>query len=67
MRFKDFFGKYTMHCHNVIHEDHAMMVRWDLMESGKEFEGPRLVSEVYLHPLPPKHLEERPGSATMQD
>ncbi|WP_439887271.1 multicopper oxidase family protein [Pseudomonas sp. MBLB4123] len=30
VRFRDFTGKYVMHCHNVIHEDHAMMVRWDV-------------------------------------
>jgi FtsP/CotA-like multicopper oxidase with cupredoxin domain len=30
MRFRDFEGRYVMHCHNVVHEDHAMMVRWDL-------------------------------------
>ncbi|WP_305956017.1 multicopper oxidase family protein, partial [Pseudomonas sp. 2FG] len=30
LRFRDFKGKYVMHCHNVIHEDHAMMVRWDI-------------------------------------
>ncbi|KFX68792.1 bilirubin oxidase [Pseudomonas taeanensis MS-3] len=30
MRFRDFHGKYVMHCHNVIHEDHAMMVRFDI-------------------------------------
>jgi FtsP/CotA-like multicopper oxidase with cupredoxin domain len=75
MRFTDFLGKYTMHCHNVIHEDHAMMVRWDLVWPGKEFEGPpRLVSEVYPpgttfpdpHLPATPHLEERPGSATFQ-
>ena len=32
MRFRDFPGKYVMHCHNMIHEDHAMMVRWDIVE-----------------------------------
>jgi len=31
MRFRDFPGKYVMHCHNMIHEDHAMMVRWDIL------------------------------------
>ncbi|PXW91338.1 FtsP/CotA-like multicopper oxidase with cupredoxin domain [Nitrosomonas sp. Nm84] len=31
MRFRDFPGKYVMHCHNMIHEDHAMMVRWDIV------------------------------------
>lgn len=28
--FRDFIGKYVMHCHNLVHEDHAMMVRWDI-------------------------------------
>ncbi|NOT13935.1 MAG: multicopper oxidase domain-containing protein [Methylococcaceae bacterium] len=31
LRFRDFTGKYPMHCHNLIHEDHAMMVRWDIV------------------------------------
>jgi FtsP/CotA-like multicopper oxidase with cupredoxin domain len=30
IRFRDFFGKYPMHCHNLVHEDHAMMMRWDI-------------------------------------
>jgi FtsP/CotA-like multicopper oxidase with cupredoxin domain len=29
-RFRDFTGKYVMHCHNVVHEDHAMMIRFDM-------------------------------------
>ncbi|TCP15537.1 FtsP/CotA-like multicopper oxidase with cupredoxin domain [Crenobacter luteus] len=33
LRFRDFVGKYVMHCHNVIHEDHAMMVRWDIVKA----------------------------------
>lgn len=31
MRFRDFTGRYVMHCHNTIHEDHAMMVRFDIV------------------------------------
>ena len=31
MRFRDMTGPYVMHCHNVVHEDHAMMVRWDIV------------------------------------
>lgn len=31
IRFREFRGKYLMHCHNLIHEDHAMMVRWDVV------------------------------------
>ncbi len=30
IRFRDFTGKYMMHCHNLTHEDHAMMVRFDI-------------------------------------
>ncbi|MDM0019120.1 multicopper oxidase family protein [Variovorax saccharolyticus] len=30
-RFRDFTGKYLMHCHNLTHEDHAMMTRLDIV------------------------------------
>jgi FtsP/CotA-like multicopper oxidase with cupredoxin domain len=33
-RFRDFLGKYPMHCHNTVHEDHAMMLRWDIAPVG---------------------------------
>jgi FtsP/CotA-like multicopper oxidase with cupredoxin domain len=29
IKFRDFTGKYLMHCHNLTHEDHAMMARFD--------------------------------------
>ena len=29
--FRDMLGKYVMHCHNTIHEDHGMMVRFDVV------------------------------------
>ena len=32
IRFRDFLGKYMMHCHNLVHEDHAMMLRWDIVD-----------------------------------
>lgn len=32
IRFRDFTGKYMMHCHNTIHKDHAMMIRYDIVE-----------------------------------
>ena len=34
-RWRDFFGPYVMHCHNVVHEDHSMMIRWDIVEPGQ--------------------------------
>ena len=29
-RFRDFKGKYVAHCHNLSHEDHAMMFGWEI-------------------------------------
>jgi len=29
-RFRDFAGDYPMHCHNVVHEDHAMMLAFEV-------------------------------------
>lgn len=31
VRFRDWLGRYPMHCHNTVHEDHAMMVRLDVV------------------------------------
>lgn len=31
VKFSDFLGRYPMHCHNLTHEDHAMMFRWDIV------------------------------------
>jgi FtsP/CotA-like multicopper oxidase with cupredoxin domain len=33
-RFRDFRGRYPMHCHNTLHEDHAMMLRFDIEAVG---------------------------------
>ncbi len=30
-RFRDFEGRYPFHCHNVVHEDHAMMLIWEIV------------------------------------
>jgi FtsP/CotA-like multicopper oxidase with cupredoxin domain len=31
MQFRDFLGRYLIHCHNMGHEDAFMMVRWDIV------------------------------------
>ncbi|HEV7398490.1 MAG TPA: multicopper oxidase domain-containing protein [Pyrinomonadaceae bacterium] len=31
MQFRDFVGRYLIHCHNMGHEDAFMMVRWDIV------------------------------------
>ena len=33
-RFRDWLGKYPIHCHNVVHEDHAMMAIWHVAAQG---------------------------------
>jgi FtsP/CotA-like multicopper oxidase with cupredoxin domain len=33
-RFRDFVGRHPLHCHNTVHEDHAMMLRWDIEDVG---------------------------------
>jgi len=33
-RFRDFRGDYPLHCHNVVHEDHAMMLLWAVNDDG---------------------------------
>jgi FtsP/CotA-like multicopper oxidase with cupredoxin domain len=31
IQFRDFLGAYVFHCHNIFHEDHAMMWRFDVV------------------------------------
>ena len=31
IRFRDFTGRYVMHCHNMMHEDHAMMIWFEIV------------------------------------
>jgi FtsP/CotA-like multicopper oxidase with cupredoxin domain len=68
MRWPDFLGKYVMHCHNVVHEDHAMMIRWDIVEPGKGFDQPRSADAVYAPPSEQQpHVEIRPASPVEAD
>jgi FtsP/CotA-like multicopper oxidase with cupredoxin domain len=39
-RFRDWLGKYPMHCHNVVHEDHAMMALWHVVAEGDDINVP---------------------------
>jgi FtsP/CotA-like multicopper oxidase with cupredoxin domain len=31
MEFSAFVGRYPIHCHNTVHEDHAMMALWEIV------------------------------------
>jgi FtsP/CotA-like multicopper oxidase with cupredoxin domain len=39
-RFRDWVGKYPIHCHNVVHEDHAMMALWHVTPTGDNVQVP---------------------------
>jgi manganese oxidase len=30
LQFREFAGMFVEHCHNTVHEDHAMLIRWEL-------------------------------------
>jgi hypothetical protein len=76
IRFNDFLGKHVMHCHNVVHEDHAMMIRWDIVRpedltkinpaTNKPYQEPVNAFQFYNQPENMPHLEARPGQATYQ-
>jgi FtsP/CotA-like multicopper oxidase with cupredoxin domain len=40
MQFRDWGGMFMEHCHNTTHEDHAMLLRWEIDDKGDPFLGP---------------------------
>jgi FtsP/CotA-like multicopper oxidase with cupredoxin domain len=42
MQFRDWGGMFMEHCHNTMHEDNAMLLRWEINAAGG----------VFLNPLP---------------
>ncbi|HZU29538.1 MAG TPA: multicopper oxidase domain-containing protein [Candidatus Angelobacter sp.] len=40
MQFRDWGGMYMEHCHNTVHEDNAMLVRWEINGAGQPFLNP---------------------------
>ncbi|MCX7084404.1 MAG: multicopper oxidase domain-containing protein [Methylococcales bacterium] len=40
IRFREFAGTYMEHCHNTQHEDHSMLVRWDIERPGQTLRMP---------------------------
>jgi hypothetical protein len=35
IRFREFAGSFMEHCHNTQHEDHSMLLRWDIEHPGQ--------------------------------
>jgi manganese oxidase len=42
LQFRDWGGMFMEHCHNTMHEDNAMLLRWEINDAGG----------VFLNPLP---------------
>lgn len=64
MRWKDFLGKHVMHCHNVVHEDHAMMIRWQIVPKGRGFDTPMKARDfVRIAEQERPHVEAHPRRA----
>ena len=40
MQFRDWGGMFMEHCHNTVHEDNAMLLRWEINDSGTPFLRP---------------------------
>ncbi|MEW5754752.1 MAG: multicopper oxidase domain-containing protein [Pseudomonadota bacterium] len=40
IQFRDWGGMFMEHCHNTVHEDNAMLLRWDIDDSGAPFLKP---------------------------
>jgi FtsP/CotA-like multicopper oxidase with cupredoxin domain len=56
-RFRDFVGRYLIHCHNMNHEDDFMMARWDIVETVEELARRRqeIDQRRMLAGLPPQY------------
>jgi FtsP/CotA-like multicopper oxidase with cupredoxin domain len=40
MQFRDWGGMFMEHCHNTVHEDNAMLLRWEIDNGGAPFIRP---------------------------
>ncbi len=63
LAFRDFVGRYLIHCHNMNHEDAFMMVRWDVVESMAELRKGRekINADRIAMGLPPLYRKEDLG------
>lgn len=63
IQFRDFNGKYVMHCHNVIHEDHAMMLRFDVLGDEEEIieENPNNIPPTVTLAAPVANIGNKSG------
>jgi spore coat protein A, manganese oxidase len=58
-RFGPQEGRYMMHCHNLVHEDHDMMTQFEVGSNGHD---PRLAAAARALPAPPLFTPEEDRS-----
>jgi len=63
LRFRDFVGRYLIHCHNMNHEDDFMMARWDIVNSLGELTSKRreIDERRIMAGLPPQYGPKNGG------
>jgi len=63
LAFRDFVGRYLIHCHNMNHEDAFMMARWDVVESLAELRKRReeINADRVARGIPPLYKKEELG------
>jgi FtsP/CotA-like multicopper oxidase with cupredoxin domain len=63
LRFRDFVGRYLIHCHNMNHEDDFMMARWDIVNSLSELTNKRreIDERRIMAGLPPQYGNKNGG------
>jgi len=60
--FGEFGGAYVNHCHNTVHEDNAMLLRYDLIRGNSNANG---IDDVHITVLPTP--DPRPEGVTYVD
>ncbi len=64
MQFRDWGGMFMEHCHNTVHEDNAMLLRWEIDDGGAPFlrplPTPYSVAAGRDVPGPGRHPADRP-------
>jgi hypothetical protein len=60
--FGEFGGAYVNHCHNTVHEDNAMLLRYDIIRGNSNATG---IDDVHITVLPTPN--PRPEGVTYVD
>ncbi|NOT39619.1 MAG: multicopper oxidase domain-containing protein [Alphaproteobacteria bacterium] len=63
LRFREFMGTYMEHCHNTQHEDHRMLLRWDIKNPGQTIAIPAPIPTWEGTTYEPSHDNSGPGSS----